>query len=153
MVCTKAMALVDALCNEATCSAPLRAAQVFSSALLAVLFLQSGLDKVLDRRGNIDWMTPHFARSPLAGYVPSLLTIVTVVELAAGGVSALGVAVLLSGGGASIAVDGVALSALALLMLFTGQRLAKDYAGAAVIAGYFVLTMVALALYAPGFTR
>jgi hypothetical protein len=40
------------------------------------------------------------------------------------------------------------ISAVTLLMLFFGQRMAKDYAGSAVIASYFLLTMVALSLYA-----
>ena len=30
-------------------------ARVFASGFLAVLFLQAGLDKVLDRRGNVMW--------------------------------------------------------------------------------------------------
>jgi hypothetical protein len=147
------MALIDAVCREAACSPPLRAAQIFSSALLAVLFLQSGLDKVLDRRGNLEWLTSHFASSPLAGFVPLLLAVLTLTELAAGGAAALGVVALVTGAGTGFALDGIALSALALLMLFLGQRLAKDYAGAAVIVTYFVLTLVAFALHAPGLAR
>ena len=42
---------------------------------------------------------------------------ITVVELLAGGVSALGVLGLLCGGGTALAIDGIALSALALLAL------------------------------------
>jgi hypothetical protein len=33
---------------------------------LAILFLQSGIDKVVDRRGNLEWLNGHFAKSPLA---------------------------------------------------------------------------------------
>ena len=40
--------------------------QAFISAFLAILFLQSGIDKVVDRRGNLEWLTGHFAKSPLA---------------------------------------------------------------------------------------
>jgi hypothetical protein len=36
------------------------------------------------------------------------------------------------------------LSAISILVLFTGQRLAKDYAGAAVLVNYFLLTMFAI---------
>lgn len=144
------MSLVDLICREAGCVPALRVAQLFNSGFLAVLFLQSGLDKIVDRRGNLEWLTLHFAASPLAGHVPLLLTVVTAVELLAGGISALGVIALLLHGSTALAIDGIALSALALLMLFVGQRLAKDYAGAAVLASYFVLTIVALALYAPG---
>ena len=40
--------------------------QLLVSAFLAVLFLQSGLDKVIDRKGNRAYLDEHFARSPLA---------------------------------------------------------------------------------------
>jgi hypothetical protein len=29
--------------------------QIFASAFLAILFLQSGIDKVVDRSGNLEW--------------------------------------------------------------------------------------------------
>ena len=58
--------------------------QIFASAFLAILFLQSGIDKVLDRRGNFEWLKGHFAKSPLAELVPALLTTITIIELAAG---------------------------------------------------------------------
>ncbi|MEY4511892.1 MAG: hypothetical protein RLZZ450_4014 [Pseudomonadota bacterium] len=31
------------------------------AALLAILFLQSGIDKVVDRKGNVEWLTGHFS--------------------------------------------------------------------------------------------
>ena len=49
------------------------AMQILASAFLAILFLQSGIDKVIYRRGNLEWLTGHFAKSPLAGIVPALL--------------------------------------------------------------------------------
>ena len=30
--------------------------QILSVSFLAILFLQSGLDKVLDKKGNLDWL-------------------------------------------------------------------------------------------------
>ena len=44
--------------------------QILVSAFLATLFLQSGIDKVVDRRGNVEFLQGHFAKSPLAGMVP-----------------------------------------------------------------------------------
>jgi diacylglycerol kinase len=35
-------------------------------------------------------------------------------------------------------------AALNLIMLFFGQRVAKDYGGAAILVPYFILTMVGL---------
>ena len=55
--------------------------QIFASAFLAILFLQSGIDKVVDRRGNFEWLKGHFAKSPLAGIVPALLICITILEV------------------------------------------------------------------------
>jgi hypothetical protein len=123
------------------------AAQTFTATFLGVLFLQSGFDKVTDREGNLGWLTQHFAQSPLAEVVPLLLSIITAVELSAGAFSALGALWLFFGGGTGVALVGALLSSLAILMLFTGQRLAKDYAGAAVLVNYFLVTVAALLLF------
>ena len=64
--------------------------QILVAALLAILFLQSGIDKIIHRRGNLEWLTGHFGKSPLAGTVPALLTVITILEVAAGALSALG---------------------------------------------------------------
>ena len=122
--------------------------QIFSSAFLAILFLQSGIDKVVDRRGNLDWLTGHFAKSPLAGLVPLLVTVITVLELAAGACSAAGCALIILKHDSTIAFYGAALAAIALIALFFGQRLAKDYPGAATLVPYFLLALSALYLLA-----
>src|SRR5882762_3661948 len=105
--------------------------QALISAFFAILFLQSGFDKIIDRRGNLEWLTGHFAKSPLAGMVSALLSIVTVMEIAAGALSALGCAMVLLRHDSTIAFYGAVVSGLALLALFFGQRVAKDYPGAA----------------------
>jgi hypothetical protein len=48
----------------------------------------------------------------------------------------------------TIAFYGAVLSAIAIVALFFGQRMAKDYAGAAVLVPYFLLTLVAIYLLA-----
>jgi uncharacterized membrane protein YphA (DoxX/SURF4 family) len=111
----------------------------------AILFLQSGIDKIVDRKGNIAWLTGHFAKSPLASFVGPMVSVITLVEVSAGAVSALGGAMLLSGS-RTIATVGALLSVLALLMLFFGQRMAKDYAGAAGLVPYFIVACAGLAL-------
>ncbi len=120
--------------------------QIFISAFFAILFLQSGLDKVIDRRGNLDWLTGHFAKSPLAGTVPLLLSVLTFLELAAGAVSALGCLVLLLHRDSTIAFYAVILSGIALLALFFGQRMAKEYPGAASLVPYFLVVITGLVL-------
>ncbi len=117
------------------------ALQVLISAFFAILFLQSGIDKVLDRKGNLEWLTGHFAKSPLAGMVPLLLSVITVMELAAGALSAIGCVMVLLRRDSTIAFYGVLLSGLALLALFFGQRMAKEYPGAATLVPYFLVVI------------
>lgn len=122
--------------------------QIFSAAFLAILFLQSGLDKVVDRHGNLEWLKGHFAKSPLAGVVPALLTAITILELAAGVLSGVGCLALIVLRDSIVAFYGAVISAVAIIALFFGQRMAKDYAGAAVLVPYFLLTLVAIYLLA-----
>ena len=122
----------------------LHVSQIFVSAFLAILFLQSGIDKIIDYRGNLEWLKGHFAKSPLAGVVPVLLTALTIVEVAAGALSAIGCIMLLVSRQTTVAFYGAVASALALIALFLGQRMAKDYAGAAVLVPYFLLALITI---------
>jgi hypothetical protein len=122
--------------------------QIFASAFLAILFLQSGIDKIIDLRGNLEWLKGHFARSPLAGVVPVLLTAIMLLEVAAGALSAIGCLMLIVSRETTLAFYGAVTSAVALIALFFGQRMAKDYAGASVLVPYFLLTLVAIYLLA-----
>ncbi len=119
------------------------------AAFFAVVFTQSALDKVLDRDGNLGYFTDHFKNSLFpAAAMPLLLTALAALEGLAGGLCALGV---LTGSflhpGWGIAAMGVTVSGLALLALLLGQRLAKDYAGAAVVAAYFAVALIGISLF------
>jgi hypothetical protein len=120
--------------------------RILVSAFLAILFLQSGIDKIVDRRGNLEWLKGHFAKSPLAGMVPLMVTLITILELAAGALSAIGCALIVFSHDSTVAFCGAAVSAMSILALFFGQRMAKEYAGAAVLVPYFLLTLVAIYL-------
>lgn len=123
---------------------PLWLVQVLCALFLAITFLQSGLDKVIDWKGNLGWLTGHFAKSPLRGVVPLMLATLTVLELAAGAVSAAGLVFLVLSGATRVAMWGAALSGLSFVALFFGQRMAKDYAGAGGLVPYFLVSLVAL---------
>jgi hypothetical protein len=114
------------------------------AAFLAILFLQSSMDKIIDRKGNVAWLTGYFAKSPLASMVLPMLTIITVIELSAGILSALGAVMLLLNGSRMLAALGALLAVKAILLLFFGQRMAKDYAGAAGMVPYFIVASGAL---------
>jgi uncharacterized membrane protein YphA (DoxX/SURF4 family) len=120
--------------------------QLLVSVFLAILFLQSGIDKIVDRQGNLQWLSGHFAKSPFAGVVPLLFGVLTIIEVAAGALSGIGFLALLFAHNPTIAFYGAVVSAIAILCLFFGQRMAKEYAGAAVLVPYFLLTLVAIYL-------
>src|SRR5436190_8630828 len=120
--------------------------QALASAFLAILFLQSAIDKVVDRRGNLEWLKGHFAKSPLAGMVPLMVTMITIMELAAGALSAVGCVLIFLRRDSTLAFYGAVVAALSVLALFFGQRMAKDYAGAGVLVPYFLLTLAAIYL-------
>lgn len=124
--------------------------QLLVSAFLAILFLQSGIDKIVDRPGNLQWLSGHFAKSPLAGFVPLLFAVLTIIEMAAGTLSGIGFLVLLFAHNPIIAFYGAVVSAIAILCLFFGQRMAKEYPGAAILVPYFLLALVAIHVLAHG---
>lgn len=129
-------------------SSPDATARFAVTAFFAVVFLQSGLDKIFDREGNLGWLSGHFKDSPLRDMVPLLLSTLTAIELAAGVFCALGVLFTdFSRSGWTLASIGVLFATGALLALLFGQRMAKDYAGAAVVAAYFTAALVGLALF------
>jgi hypothetical protein len=140
----------SAMPNQQTLMGPIPLLQIFVSAFLAILFLQSGIDKIVDRSGNLEWLKGHFSKSPLAGIVPALLTCITILEVAAGALSAIGCVLVILLKDSTIAFYGAILSAAAITALFFGQRIAKDYAGAAVLVPYFLLTLLATYLLAQG---
>lgn len=121
--------------------------QLLTTVFLAILFLQSGLDKVVDRDGNAGYLREHFQNSLLAGQVDVMLTVVTALEIVAGTLSALGAVAFVLWDGQSFAYAGAVLASITIVMLFFGQRMAKDYAGAAVLVPYFLLTQFAIWLH------
>jgi diacylglycerol kinase len=122
--------------------------QVLVSAFLAVLFLQSGIDKVVDRRGNREYLNQHFARSPLAGTVGPMFVVITILEVSAGALSGVGCALLLLTHDSTVAYLGAVVGGINIVALFFGQRVAKDYAGAAALVPYFLLALTAIYLLA-----
>ena len=127
-----------------------RLLQLFASAFMAILFIQSGLDKVFNYQGEKSFYESHFSKSILKNTVGILMPTITITELAAGLLSGAGVIALLLNGNANIGFYGMLLSALSICMLFFGQRLAKDYAGSAVLVPYFLVALVGLYFYLMG---
>jgi hypothetical protein len=122
--------------------------QALVSAFLGILFLQSGIDKIVDRRGNLEWLKGHFAKSPLVGIVPLMVTAITILEIGAGTLSSIGCGLIIFSRNSMLAFYGAVVAAISILALFFGQRMAKDYAGAAILVPYFLLALIAIYLLA-----
>jgi hypothetical protein len=125
---------------------PLWCGRLAVTAFFAVAFLQSAVDKVVDKQGNLEYLTGHFASSPLRGLVQPMFWAITILEAVAGVLCGLGALCLLVGCGTGLALWGLIFALVALLCLFFGQRLAKDYAGAVVIASYYAVAVLGLIL-------
>jgi len=125
---------------------PLFFAQSFCLAFLAILFLQSGLDKVFNYKGNYEWIKGHFGKSPLKGMVGLMMPMITILEVAAGVLSAIGLVFLIINGATAFGLYGACLSAASILALFFGQRLTQDYEGAATLTTYFIISIMTIYL-------
>ena len=119
---------------------------LFAAVFVAVLFIQSGLDKVFDWKGNVGWLTGHFSKTFLAPMVPMMVATITVMELATGFLSAAGIIYFLATGSLALIFWASVAGAASIIALFFGQRIAKDYPGAAVLVPYFLLLLVLMYL-------
>jgi len=121
-------------------------AQGLVGAFLAVLFLQSGLDKVFDWSGNKAYISGYLEKTPLRRLSGLLFLTITLLEVSAGVVSAAGVMSTFLLRETGLGLLGAFLASSSIVGLFLGQRLAKDYASAAGMVPYFLTTLVALVL-------
>lgn len=109
---------------------------------VTITFLQSGIDKAVDWQGNVGWLKGHFSKTFLAGQVPLMVGVILVLEIITGLLSIAGIYQILTEGDPTLALYSCILAAITLLMLLFGQRVAKDYAGAFTITGYFVVVIL-----------
>ncbi|WP_159801448.1 DoxX family protein [Flavobacterium sp. MK4S-17] len=110
----------------------------------AITFIQSGYDKVIDWKGNLEWLKGHFSQTFISNQVPQALFTVLVLEVLAGAFSVIGIIEILVNDGTEFAFIAAVLSAITLLLLLLGQRIAKDYDGARTIAIYFIPAVLLL---------
>ena len=119
---------------------------IFTTLFVAILFIQSGLDKIFDFKGNLGWLTGHFEKTFVAKMVPMMLVTITIMETATGSLAAAGLIYFLFTGVTSVIFWASVLGTASLTALFFGQRIAKDYPGAAVLVPYFILLIIMMYL-------
>ena len=117
---------------------------LLSAGFAGITFLQSSLDKILNYKGNLEWMTQQFSKSILNGTIKIFLPVLTLGEFAAGATSLLGILLFLvtHPHSPSLVIFGLVTSGTVLLMLLFGQRVSKEYAGAASLTGYFLVVAI-----------
>ena len=125
------------------------AAVILLLLFLIITFLQSGIDKIIDWKGNLGWLQGHFKDTPLKGLVSLLLATILLTEVFAAVLCLVGLYQLIVTGNNALALYGAILSCIALLMLLFGQRIAKDYDGARTIAIYFIPAIFLVFLLQP----
>ncbi len=113
------------------------ATELLILAFILITFLQSGIDKITDWKGNVAYIKSVFEKTFLHKFSTTLLGIIAVAELISGVLALIGIFQIYTSGAKTIGLISAVLSAKILLALLFGQRIAKDYAGAMTIAVYF----------------
>jgi len=121
--------------------------QMLIGLFLGIGLLQSGTDKIVDWKGNMSFLTEHFAKNFMRSLVTPMLLVVTVLETVGGILCLGGVVMALLYQNFDLILMGMIVIAFNFVALFAGQRLSKDYAGAAVLVNYFILTIIGILTY------
>ena len=125
---------------------PEKIAFLFVLAFFLIVFIQSGIDKVFDFKGNLSFLNDllgAFFSQPL---IKLALISVTILELLSGTLCLIGIVDVLLNGSNFIGLLGLIVGSFALLVLLFGQRVSKNYDGAKTITIYFILSTVGIAL-------
>jgi uncharacterized membrane protein YphA (DoxX/SURF4 family) len=117
------------------------------SAFVGIVMTQSGFDKIFNWEGELDFISEKFAKTPLSNFSAFGLIQVTILEVLSGLLSLFGVIMVLFYNNESYGIMGLILAAISFCILMLGQRISKDYEGAAALVPYFLLTMIDLFMY------
>lgn len=113
---------------------------------MSILFIQSGMDKIFHYKGNQQWIDSFFEKSIFKGYTRILLPLLSLLEMSSGFLCLWAVFYAKNMANA-IGFYGLFLCSITFLGLFLGQRVAKDYVGAANIPAYFVVCLIGILTY------
>ena len=117
---------------------------LFAVFFLAIVFLQSGFDKLFNFKKELAWIRQKFARNILYRFISPIFIVLTFAEILSGIIAAVGVIQLLFFKDSTLAIYGAVATCTTLLMLLFGQRFTKDYSGAATLVPYFIVAILGL---------
>ena len=125
---------------------PENIAFLFVLAFFLIVFIQSGVDKIVDYKGNLAFLKGLFK----VFFSPPLITLalisVTILEVISGVLCLIGIGDFILNDSSFIGLLGLITGSFALLILLFGQRVSKNYEGAKTIAIYFILAMIGIVL-------
>jgi len=125
---------------------PEKIAFLFVLAFFLIVFIQSGIDKVFDFKGNLSFLNDLLGAFFPRPLITLALISVTILELLSGLLCLIGIVDVLFNGSNFIGLLGLIIGSFALLVLLFGQRVSKNYDGAKTIAIYFILATMGIAL-------
>jgi len=118
--------------------------QILVSIFFSIVFFQSSFDKINDREGNLIFFNQHFKGTIFQNYTSISLTLLSLLEIFSAFLCFLGIFYKFLYFNSIFIYYGLLMSAIVLLSLLLGQRIAKDYVGAADIAIYFTLCIITI---------
>ena len=127
---------------------------LFVSLFFAILFFQSGIDKIVSFSDNLNYFKDHFKNTFFKHQVKILLIILTVLECFTGVLFLIVlVGLFWSANNFTLLFSilptfllAIVFALITLCSLFLGQRFAKDYAGAVNLGIYFLIALLGLCL-------
>jgi uncharacterized membrane protein YphA (DoxX/SURF4 family) len=125
---------------------PEKIAFLFVLGFFLIVFIQSGLDKVFDYMGNLNFLNDLLKIYFSPPLIAIALILVTILELISGILCLVGIVDFIFNDSNFIGLIGLIIGSIALLVLLFGQRVSKNYDGAKTIAIYFILAMIGISL-------
>ena len=125
---------------------PEKIAFLFVLAFFLIVFIQSGVDKIFDYKGNLNFLNDLLKIYFSPSLIAFALISVAILELVSGILCLIGIVDFIFNDSSFIGFLGLIIGSIALLVLLFGQRVSKNYDGAKTIAIYFILAMIGIAL-------
>ncbi|MAQ31765.1 MAG: DoxX family protein [Flavobacteriales bacterium] len=120
----------------------------FISFFFCILFLQSGLDKLVNWNDNLNFFKDHFNKTIFQNFTFISLAFLMFLECLAGLIFSIVLISVSFAGFSSLIIAlllvGIIMSNFIICCLFLGQRMANDYAGAANLVIYFLVSLLSL---------
>ena len=125
---------------------PEKIAFVLVLVFFLIVFIQSGVDKVYDYKGNLSFLKDLLGGVFSQSLIAFALILVTILELISGILCLIGVVDTVFNNSNTIGLAGLIIGSVALLVLLFGQRLSKNYDGAKTITIYFILAVMGIVI-------